>query len=158
MRFQGLDPAAVLCVPRQSLIDLAFAPAVNTSIAASIVRRRIMESSYRCYSSEYHRQGLGEAPPHLGRGGGLGPLQKRVEGKQIATGLRRGTSPNSAVWPVPLGFGVGPERRSRCLAVNGSVMRHSRVTLAADATAPAGQLREPRSQGSTLVSHVKAAK
>jgi hypothetical protein len=37
-------------------------------------------------------------------------------------------------------------------------MRHSRVTLAADATAPAGQLREPRSQGSTLVSHVKTAK
>jgi hypothetical protein len=44
------------------------APAVNiTSIAASIVPGHIMESSYRCYSSEYHWQGLGAAPPHLER-------------------------------------------------------------------------------------------
>jgi hypothetical protein len=41
--------------------------------------------------------------------------------------------------------------RQRCLPVNGSAMRQSRVTLTADTTAPAGQSREPRSQESALV-------
>jgi hypothetical protein len=44
--------------------------------------------------------------------------------------------------------------RQRRLAVNGRAMRQSRVALA-DATEPAGQPRQPRSQGSALVSQRK---
>jgi hypothetical protein len=41
--------------------------------------------------------------------------------------------------------------RQRGLPVNGSAMRQSRLELAVGTTEPAGQPREPRSQGSALV-------
>jgi hypothetical protein len=55
---------------------------------------------------------------------------KRVEVQQIATGLRRGTSPSAVVLPVRLDFGVGPKHRSR-----GHQDRHTAVAGAVSATA-----------------------